>query len=683
MRSRSALVELQLSVRLSAEGELSVRLQEWTHSSPRLEKAKSRPNGPARKRSAPARPSRPLLLQMWISPEATWIHREVAAGLHRTPNRTIGQSEHCSPCVPQCFRQVTLLMRAIAEGFQALNVDDMPCKTTSFYAQGVKVRSGESHFFSDGTWKRVVLTKPADGEIHVRALPDGGAVSLRDGLVLQVWQERLFGKKGRRVDFENEIGHFTFTRHESLYNDRLLQTSTDPALLRVAVTRGWNLRSSAAVGYMKRNAEATQRLYEEMVETLDTDDEVARRLMLLRGITDEGVLLAAIQRGAGLHVALPRLAEIATKDTVARAIDQAVDRWSAKIVSGCCRTLPVPTIAQALSLMLKRLADADTGSKQELEETVRAFVIGSEDLNVVNSAPSVIAATLLLMDQGVEFPYSVMKSRGHLRARLHPLFNQPLDVWKRVGAQTPNGAERVLKRRGRIACVLELPRDASELVELLDHEDIAVRRAALERLDDPERWSQALGGEWQGYLAERAPLEVLEALIRESFDDDLQGTCIRVARERGCSDVATKAATTCSPQGLHTATHSKSAAEIEAVLQAAFAAEVELGGSSSSRRIIGEVVARTRSYERLRSLSQDIADTDEVQDFPRINKRLRELELSEIAWQAARTAETAMARGAVKQMQAQDLLWEMNSEPALSRYAGERLVEIAATKEPF
>ena len=624
---------------------------------------------------------------MWISPEATWIHREVAAGLHRTPNHMIGQSEHCSPCVPQLSRQVALLMRAIAEGFQALSVDTMPCKTTSFYAQGVKVRSGESHFFIDGTWKRVVLTTPADDEIHVRALPDGGSVSLRDGLVLQVWQERLFGKKGRRVDFENELGHFTSAWHEKLYADRLLQTSTNPALLRVAVTRGWNLRSSAAVGYMKRNAEATQQLYDEMLATLDTDDEVARRLMLLRGISDEGVLLAAVQRGAGLHVALPRLAEIATKDTVARAIDQAVDRWSAKIVSGCCRTLPVPTIAQALSLMLKRLADADSGSKQELEETVRHFVTCSEDPFVVNSPASVVAATLLLMDQGVEFPYSVMKSRGLLQVRLQPLFKQPLDVWKRVGAQTPNGADRVMKRRGRIACVLELPRDAVELVELLEHEDIAVQRAALERLDNPELWRKALdAGERQGYLAERAPLEVLEALIRESSDDDLQGTCIRVARERGCSDVATKAATTCSPQGLHTAKHSKSAAEVEAVLQAACAAQDERGSSSwrMSLRIIDEVVTRTQDHNQLRWLSENIPDPDKAQYFmPRINARLRDLELSEIAWQAVRTGETAMARGAVKQMQAQDLLWEMNSEPALSRYAGERLIALLTFPEPF
>jgi hypothetical protein len=574
----------------------------------------------------------------------------------------------------------------IARVAQALNVDGMACKTTSFYAQGVKVRSGEGHFFIDGAWRRVVLTAPAEGEVHVRSLPEGASISLRDGLVLQVRQERLFGKKGRRVNYAEEVSHFTFPYYIRLYRNRLLQTSTDPALLRLAVEEDWNLQVGPGARYLKRNSAAVQRLYDELVGP-DTQMPERMRISLLRGLTNQDVLFTEALREGSIHIALPRLSEIATEDTVARAINQALDELDPQIVSQSCRDLPVAMIAKALKMLLQRIDEAEATDKQKYRRLISLFVTGSGDAYIVHSPPSVVAATLSLIDQGVPFPYSVMTSRGAMRMRLGQMFNTPIGVWKRVGAQTPNGASRVMTRRGRIACVLELPRDAVELVELLQSEDAAVRRAALERLDDPVRWREALeDSPWQGYLAERAPLEVLTALIDESSEDDLRPSLIRVARERGHRDAAPVSSVTCSAQGLHTAEHSENPDEVSAVLRAAVDVRESKGNPlwTVAFRIIEAVVARSQDPEQLQWLSENLSDTDREDYFvPRIEARLRELELSELAWQATIRGELELARGAIKQMGAPDLLWEMNCHTALSRYAGERLVELLTIPEPF
>jgi hypothetical protein len=584
--------------------------------------------------------------------------------------------------VRRVWVQAAVAVSAIARVPQAHNVAGMPCKTSSFYAQGVKVRSGESHFFTDGAWRRVVLTTPAEGEVHVRSLPEGASISLLDGLVLQVWQERLFGKKGRRVDYAEEARHFTSQLHRRLYLNRLLQTSTDPALLRLAVEQDWDMQVGPGARYLKRNAAAVQRLYDELVGSSDQMPE-RMRISLLQGLTDEDVLFAGTLRLGSIHAALPRLSAIASEDTVVRAINQALAELDPQIVSRSCRDLPVPMIAAALKMMLQRLDEAEDADKQNHRKLITQFLICSGDAYVVNSPPSVAAAAIALMDQGVQFPYSVMTSRGALQERLEQRDNQPIGVWKRVGAQTPNGESRVMKRRGRIACVLELPRDAAELVELLDDEDIAVQRAALERLDDPERWRKALdAGEWQGYFAERAPLELLTALIDESSEDDLQPTLIRIARERGRGGVAPASAVTCSAQGLHTATHSSDPDEIAAVLRAAVEVRESKGNPlwSVSVRIIQAVVARSQDPEQLQWLSENLSDTGRGEYFtPRIEARLRELELSELVWQATLRGETHLARGAITQMEASDLLWEMNCNETLSRYAGERLVALLKT----
>lgn len=569
----------------------------------------------------------------------------------------------------------------IAERYQALIVATVRCKTRSFYAQGIKVRSGEAHILIDGAWRRVVLTTPGEDEVHVRELPDGASVSLPDGLMLQVWQDRLFGKKGRHVDLEHEIGGFVYRRHETLYLKRLLQHNNDEAILKKVLERGWVSTTNSMIGFLKRNSAVAQRVHDEMRANGASTTTLS---ILMHGITDEETLVAGTRNVLSAHVALPRLAETAPLERVLDAVDGALELFGGRTVSQWCHSLSAHVLEAVVLRSLQRIESVSGAERVSLEEELELFLTGSLDAYRVETSVAITRVASRLIESGTVMPEGVMRKRGRLRAKSEERVETPTGVWKRVADQTENGARRVMTRRGRVACVAELPLDSEELVELLNHEDVAVRRAALERLDDPVLWRSALADtQWRGYMAERAPLSALLAHVAET---SAAGPVLRVAQERGCQGVDEAEMLTCSELGLHTAQTSSDENALAAVLSAAVAAErgTPNGDWMMPVRIIDAVVSRTRDQAQLKWLREVLSTRDNTRFYTiNIEKRLRELELSDLVWQAKRDGELLIARGAMSQMEAHDLLWEMNGDPELGRWAGARLIETLVVPEPF
>ncbi len=560
------------------------------------------------------------------------------------------------------------------------------------------MRSGEGHIQLNGAWMKIVLVTPGAGEIHVKDLPEGASISLSDGLVLQVWQGKLFGNRGRNIDVNEEAQKFQHRWHETLYFKRLLDSSDDPDVLRRAVERGWAVETRAVLGFMKRNPGIAQRVYEEMKHATNPI-KAATQTMLLRGITDEAELMAGVKSVFTGHAALPRLLEVASLETALDGVEVALEVAGGRTVAFWCQNLPESLIEKVLTGLLQRAERADESKRREKEGALSTFVIGGPDPYRVESSGAIAAAAVRMIGRGVVFPERAMKAEGQLRIRAlkakpnvlvdplkYPLDDTPTGLWKRVGEKTPNGAWRVTSRRGRVACVLELPDDAEELQELLESEDVAVRRAALERIGDETQWIEALDDDtWGGYMAERAPRELLFAYA-QGDENEMNDTLVQVARERGCLPEARAEGLTCSVQGLYTAMNSQDAAELDAVLRAAVDDEREAAVEDwvLPVRIIDAVVARSRDQEQLKWLSEALAPRDTTHYFmPRIKTRVRELELAELAWQAKAKGELLMARGAISLLEAEDLLWEMNGDPELSRYAGERLLAALNIPEPF
>lgn len=421
--------------------------------------------------------------------------------------------------------------------------------------------------------------------------------------------------------------------------------------------------------------------------------------MLLRGITDEAELLEGVKSVFTGHAALPRLLEIAELDTALDGVEAALEVAGGRTVGFWCQNMPESLVEKVIVGLLERIEKAGPHERREKESALSTFIGGGPDPYRIETPPVIALVAVRLIDRGVVFPDRAMRTAPQLRVRArraefqelsdplrYPLLDTPSQVWKRVGEQTTNGAWRVTTRRGRVACVRELPADAPELQELLSSEDIAVRRAALERVGDLELWREALeDSKWGGYMAERAPREVLMEVTQGS-STELSDTLVQVARERGCLKGAMSNGLTCSIQGLYTAQHSQDPKELDAVLRAAVDAErvADLEDWVLPTRIIDSVIDRSKDLEQLKWLDETLAPHDKSHYFaPRIKTRMRELELADLAWQARAKGELLMARGAISQIESEDLLWEMNSDPELSQYAGERILAALTIPEPF
>ena len=117
-------------------------------------------------------------------------------------------------------------------------VTTMPrCSSTSFWCQGVKVRTGEARTLIDGEWLQVVCRTAKPGEINVQQLEDHSALRLDETLTLVFERAHSKGRRGRDVDVESVISTLSSSARHS-YVKRLADSRADRETLMLLARSG-------------------------------------------------------------------------------------------------------------------------------------------------------------------------------------------------------------------------------------------------------------------------------------------------------------------------------------------------------------------------------------------------------------------------------------------------------------
>lgn len=583
------------------------------------------------------------------------------------------------------------------------------CKTSSFWCQGVKLRSGEATTFIDGEWKRVVCRNPKEGEVNVQALPFGTAISLPAGLVLQVDPSRLWGKKGRAESGEEALERLGNWPSRA-FARRLASDRSDFATLEMLVSHERAGDPHDIERFTKANPHVAESLFSELLDKevveLTTREDWGMR-HLITGVTDTSLLERSIQRARLKEAAIARLARLHHQTRATAALDAELEAllsqeppFEIHISSGGLVPMlsafdEVAATAVVRKLILESRSDtqraaiaeqllmstlAATGAaafgqrrenaKAPLSAVVRA-VASTEPADVKESLRALVAITISrAAAAGIDVSDVVDVSSIRFRQR-HFADDSALEVWSDLAQRVPNGAALAATRQGRLKLLKSTHPSRDELHKVLASSDWLLQRTALECLDDDEAWLAALEHpDSQTFMAEKAPAHLLTAMT-SSYNSSAR--LCKVALNRGVlhADVALS--------------HQVPLVRRMAAKQASQAGLCDLIRHERNYEVRSAAVARVTDIEALEQLKAWLSSQllRSPHEFEIIERRQRNLMLQQLAREHALAGDVTTARGAIQSIDDELALWDLNQIPELALWAGRRLQSLQEWFEPF
>ena len=599
------------------------------------------------------------------------------------------------------------------------------CKERSFYCDGLKIRSGDARVLVGGRWMRVVTHLASDGEINVQELPDGSALRLDDGLVLQLRSDALFGRSGRNHDAVATMEQMA-ARYKTRFARRLASQPCDEARLAAVVNwcnSDWHMERAAR----NSSAAAVNGVLRKALGTIGAgpvsgvDGIIA--LALIPCVTDVEVLHDAFLNGFGSVAdrAMARLRQLfgesemqkwmlerareVAPDTTGLTSVPDDDAWkqrgamaSRMLIARLLSSMPhhdaVTVTTEMIRESNRRAAMSDRSMQVALTDLLRnTDILGSDHPKGVGAHMAVLAEVLaglqigeldveawnLHMYTGDPHAEAVRAEAARLGLRLYESerwvrpasdeSGEPIALeWQEMGARCGWDASC----RGSLAhpgprsrMVLEAKGVTEEfLVEVaLRDASWRVKRVALMRLGDPVRWREAVlsAGEKQQYLAEKAPVEVLREIAAQFQTNRLGEGLVWEMYQRGVIEAAE-------------AVDSGYWSVRQAVLlttrdEAVFAGALERGARSE----IEIVAKRTLNPQTLEAA--EMRTKEPMYDIGETSRAM-ELAMSVKAKQLADEGDVATARGLIKSMYEPDVLWDLAAVPELAMWATARLQEL-------
>jgi hypothetical protein len=585
------------------------------------------------------------------------------------------------------------------------------CKTRSFWADGVKVRDAEAHLCVDGTWKKVVLTSAGEGEIHVRDIPDGTAVSV-GRLALVVRQAEVFGKRGRRRDPREVVSRMEASSRRMEYLTRLLNERCDRAALIAGLSNVWLVDHAQLIRCMQRNPReayeimvASQRgnapfsidspggelsagwyeahMEEAMGILLHAETVVEKLVWILEtpGTGHAGhalrrlVDLGATQRAAE---ALMKRAEVGGVDHRVQLLQQdttwvlqklgrdtairVMRRWFELAAQESQRERIRPNSWGACcQSMLYQLSNAT-------EETV-AFSWALEAINTMPEPPEWLVQ------------YHTTVALGNARLQEYRYWSRDLQrkpaMIEALAAVSRDGADRIHHSKGRAQMVRELPDDSPLLGELAKSREVRVQVEALVKLGDRAAWKKASElAQCVQPFAEAMPRDVLLELAAEDTD----GVLTEVAIERGLLPLAAIERFSDQRSKAFLARHTTSRDEINAML----ARTPATWENQRLRKMLLDRCTDAALAARVGAEQPPAASPLDLPPAPFGTRREHEIRLAELARESFRAGEEIVARAAIAGINDKDLLWFVNEAPGAGTWVAQRLASLhTLVEEPF
>jgi hypothetical protein len=632
-------------------------------------------------------------------------------------------------------------LRAIDTVRGAAKVTTMArCSATSFWCQGLKVKSGEALTLVDGAWLLVVCHRAGPGEINIQELPDHSALSLDGSLTLVFERARSAGRRGRDVDVAAVAASLAYkARYE--YTKRLTACRTDRATMLLLAAAG-EPRMQRAIARTARGA------VDGVVRELLCDESFSPRAIaaLLPFVADPvlveqlGMSLGAGHRSAMIH----RLFELGDDARARHHGDEAL-RGFADGTSGT--NVYDPLVWYALStypahevsaLLAQRLGGDDAATALKVARRYlpnTEYGSGSVQANervaveVIIDALSQLTA-LELHRLGVEVFPVVDEARDTFGIPLGTLSHLAGRRNTSVGASTTSTQDELLVLVSQTRA--DLHDDTSDVSgwhlrnELLER-DID---AALWPTDDAMQWiaagaqagmsSRARCGLWNSH--ERAATVANDTMLDEGFVrrvamNDPSHHVQRAALVRAKDTAAWSAAldhkaqhwffAEKAPQELLVARYAAAGsalcsdprtAEVYLRRGALPIADAMLHADAHVRRT---AVRMTRDEELITAALDDLSDTvvlaaalrtlrldtleaakSRITDWSYLEHRETSLRLSELARISFTRADEATARGAINGIVYGDVLWGLHSEGVFRNRVAERLQTLEVV-EPF
>ncbi len=583
------------------------------------------------------------------------------------------------------------------------------CKTSSYWCQGVKIRSGEASTLLEGEWKRIVCRAPQDGEVNVQTLPFGTAISLPAGLVLQIDPSRLWGKRGRSepaADTLDRLGNWP----SRAFASRLAADRHDLETLKTLVTHEHAGDPFDIERFSKANPSTAQHLFSELldkhIDALSFRENWSMQ-RLIAGVTDEALLERAVQRPRLTEHAIGRLAELRHQQRASAALDSELEAllsqeppYELHISSGGLVPLLSSFDEEAATAVLRKLileSNGDSqraaiaeqlllstlaatgasvfGHRREDAATTLAAVVkavaSTEPSDVKESLRVLVAITLTrAADAGIDV--SEVVDVSDVRQETQPSAATPvLEVWRVLTTRVQHGTELSESRRGRVRLLKSADPSKDELREVLSDPDWLLQRTALELLDDDDAWSNALQKpDSQVFMAEKAPRHVLSSMTTSTISPT--GLC-EVALARGVL---------AADDALH---HQVPSLRLKAIKHASQASLCALIRHERNYEVRSAAVARVTDSEALEQLKAWLSSQlmRSSHEFELINSRQRNLLLQQLASEHAMAGDVTTARGAIQSIDDELVLWELNQIPELALWAGRRLQSLQEWYEPF